>query len=453
MPGNKRGRPPSRPQPNIIAGPQTICKKCFSIIGRGLTHDCKLKHRTENLIKSLNIPPIVQEKIASSIIKEKMKSVSETTVSLKTGGKPLRISPNIPTPNQLPTFKFQGMSNLMTKRNMSAAAAEDMCSAIRTIFRRKSVEPGIREKIQEHGHLLDEHFKLTNLRFIIKNPNGQQEENDRTTILVQDADNFIQGMIKARGYNPSTSLVKLGLDGGGGFFKITINIIDKEREVKSPTQKSSRRLFSQGVAPETQKDSSVKKLFIIALVPDIPESYENMKVLFNELKLDRVKCVVATDLKLANIVLGLSAHGAIHSCCWCEANSRDWSRGGSIRTLGKIRQNYQNFCQAGGHPKNAQYFYNCIHLPLFSKTDNTSILELIPPPELHLLLGSFNHLYDGLENEWKGATEWAKKTNVQRVAWRGRDGRGHFQGNECRKLLKNLDLLDTMVPLPPKKIC
>ena len=97
MPGNKRGRPPSRPQPNIIAGPQAICKKCFSIIGRGLTHDCKLKHRTENLIKSLNIPPIVQEKIASSIIKEKMKSVSETTVSLKTGGKPLRISPNIHT--------------------------------------------------------------------------------------------------------------------------------------------------------------------------------------------------------------------------------------------------------------------------------------------------------------------------------------------------------------------
>ena len=43
--------------------------------------------------------------------------------------------------------------------------------------------------------------------------------------------------------------------------------------------------------------------------------------------------------------------------------------------------------------------------------DKTPVLELVPPPELHLLLGVVNHVFDSLNKLWKGdkAFNWAKE--------------------------------------------
>ncbi len=447
------GRPqlPKTKETPPSPGPLVLCKRCFGIYGKGYKHECKLTYRADNLEKTLSIPSGVKQKIAVSAIKEGIKTSNSNEAILKTGGRPLRVSPNISKDPPKPIFKFDDMKSLMTKRNMSQAAAGDLCSSIRTTFGRKSVEPAMREKLTEQNQLLDHYFKLTTLKFISKSSNGHNVEIERPAVLVRDMDEFVQDMIKERSYNPATTMVKLGMDGGGGFFKLTLNIIDQENTINSPARKSARRLFSSGAAAEACKDSSVKRLFIIGLIPDIPENYENMEIIFNELKIHQVKFIIATDLKLANIILGLSAHGAVHSCSWCEANSREWSKGGNLRSLGRIRECFQRFCNSGANLKNAQHFLNCIHLPLLLLDDTTLVLDIIPPPELHLLLGAFNHLYDGLEEDWKGASEWTKKCNVQKVAWRGRDGKGHFQGNECRKLLKNLDLLDGMTNLPQKK--
>ena len=47
------------------------------------------------------------------------------------------------------------------------------------------------------------------------------------------------------------------------------------------TTKVKRQCFSDGVAAQQLKDGSVKKLFIIGLVPDIPENYHNVLTLWN----------------------------------------------------------------------------------------------------------------------------------------------------------------------------
>ena len=66
----------------------------------------------------------------------------------------------------------------------------------------------------------------------------------------------------------------------------------------------------------------------------------------------------------------------------------------------------------------------------------------MPPPELHLLLGPVNTMYNGIEKVWPGVTEWSSKHNVIRSEYHG----GMFEGNECRKLLKNIDSLWTLCP-------
>ena len=54
------------------------------------------------------------------------------------------------------------------------------------------------------------------------------------------------------------------------------------------------------------KDSGVKKVFLIAAVADVSESYVNVKKLWMNLGFQNVdrKYTIATDLKLCNILLG-----------------------------------------------------------------------------------------------------------------------------------------------------
>ena len=74
---------------------------------------------------------------------------------------------------------------------------------------------------------------------------------------------------------------------------------------------------------ESYKDSSVQKLIIIALAPDVPENYENVLKIWHLLDLTPLKdygeVKVAADLKLCNLMLGLQSHACRHPCSWCDA--------------------------------------------------------------------------------------------------------------------------------------
>ena len=67
------------------------------------------------------------------------------------------------------------------------------------------------------------------------------------------------------------------------------------------------------------------------------------------------------------------------------------------------------------------------------------ILDVIPPMELHLL-GIVNHLFKILSDLWPGAKECPAELHIQLQQYYG----GHFNGNDCHKLLKNIDILQRM---------
>ena len=60
--------------------------------------------------------------------------------------------------------------------------------------------------------------------------------------------------------------------------------------------------------------------------------------------------------------------------------------------------------------------------------------------ELHLLIGVVNHLFKNLCQVWQNADEWPKMINIQQQPFHG----GQFAGNECRKLLRNVDSLQQL---------
>ena len=65
----------------------------------------------------------------------------------------------------------------------------------------------------------------------------------------------------------------------------------------------------------------------------------------------------------------------------------------------------------------------------------------MPTPELHLLIGPANTLYDGLE-VWLQSEDRLTLCNVKKVEFHG----GKFEGSNSRELLKKADQLRGLCP-------
>jgi len=237
--------------------------------------------------------------------------------------------------------------------------------------------------------------------------------------------------------------LKIGADGGGGFLKICLNI---QIQSQSPSNGRKRMKLSDGVASKTLKDSGVKKLFILAIVPNVEENYTNVLTLWRLLQLTNPSTLspycIATDLKLANIMVGLMAHGSAHPCTWCDVAKPDLWSTGQLRTLGSIKEKFRDWSSAGGVLNKAKYHGNCVHEPIFMGAADKKVIDIIPLPELHLMIGPVNTLFNALIKKWPEALQWADTCSVTREAIHG----GSFTGNSCRKLLRNVNQLEQMCP-------
>lgn len=209
-------------------------------------------------------------------------------------------------------------------------------------------------------------------------------------------------------------LIKIGIDGGGGFLKITISLL----------------LENHSEPTDSFKDGGVKRLLILAVVPDIPEKYEFIKLIWiNLLKLDGMRCVIAGDLKIINVIIGIMAHSSSNPCPYCEVLKKELStNSGPQRTIGSIRAN----CCTEKIKKAC-----CIHNPLIHGSDEELILTICPPPPLHLSLGIVNAVYKAVEQkspDW--ADLWAQSAHV-----RHQERAYGFTGRACYRLINAAGVL------------
>ena len=154
--------------------------------------------------------------------------------------------------------------------------------------------------------------------------------------------------------------------------------------------------------------------------------------------------VIATDLKLANLLLGLMSHGSSHPCTWCDSSKSSLRFKGNLRTLGSLNDAFWRWYDETDQDKSkAKHFGNVIHCPILRGESSERVIDLLPPPELHLLIGPFNKMFKELEKEWPEAMTWPRTCFVEREAIHG----GLFNGNSCKKLLSKIDALRSMCPL------
>ena len=142
-------------------------------------------------------------------------------------------------------------------------------------------------------------------------------------------------------------------------------------------------------------------------------------------------------MKIINIICGLQTYSSMHHCTWCDVKSKCLAKSAYLRTLGSVKPSLKPFQQSDGIVDNPKLFGNVILKPIISGPDNVLLLEIIPPMELHLFLGVINNFFKILNITWVEAVKWPAALLIQVCPYH----EGQFNGNECRKLPKNADVL------------
>jgi hypothetical protein len=384
-----------------------------------------------------------KEQIISSLVKDKLTDEHKTksaTLSLiqPNGGQSLTIVVK-PTNAEQGSSKQQLLSakdflKLQANFNLSQKTTCGIASAIRVATKkRKAVEPNLQKKLSIKIHSLDKYFSILKIDFV-KIKCGDSADADELVVYCKDLNGLIQYVKQER--QSSEVHLKFGIDGGGGFLKICLSIQSTNNNEKSG---SCRQKYEEGIAAKRFKDTGVKKIFILGLAQSSQENYENVSKLWSVINVNDFDGTIATDLKLANILVGIMSHSSLFPCTWCYAMKDKLDECGALRTISNSKEYFTKWSQAGAVKSKAKCFKNCIHPPIVRTTLDKPFLDIIPPPELHLMLGVVNTLFTHMMVDFeKEALTWAKSCNVQREVTHGGTG---FKGNACKTLLEKVDIL------------
>ena len=423
----KRGRRPStKTDPDHVV---KICSNCFEKIYRGSGHSAEQCKRASRRTKVANIQDLTSP---TTLKRASLRVEKETATPL---GRPRKIAKV--KKNLLSALDCAGIQqDLALSGTQTKILLHDLRLASGS---RKIVEEYTLKTIRERNHRLDEFFELKELVYKREDKETKESKNvEVPTVVCSDLPALIEKIMDVRGReeNVDSILVKISIDGGGGFLKFCISIFD----IDDPSPKTSSTL--------TKK----KFLIVIALAPNISEDYVNVKRLWLNSGVDKLhrKYTIATDLKLCNVLLGMMSHSSCHPCCWCEITKEALHKKGKQRTIESLMNLFFDFFDSKSDKKDAKKFGNVIHPPMISDdiSDKTPVIAVIPPPELHLLIGPVNKMYSELEAFWPACEEWLDLCNVKKEDYHG----GTFAGNACRKLLKNVARLEALnIPEKYKK--
>lgn len=278
------------------------------------------------------------------------------------------------------------------------------------------------------------YFTVEKILVDVKQGNAYGKEL-RSFAYCTDTKTFIMEVAKKRNIALDQLFVKFGCDGGGNSLKLCVTIASKE-ELKD-RKKSMVNL------------AGVKKLFLIGIMINTPETHENLRKLFQKCDLlDPTEIAtdvwIPTDLKVVNKSIGLQEHSCGFPCCYCEVPKSNFRQNAPSRTFGSIRENNEHWVAAGSDLKQAAQFKNCVAKPILQEIPNCApVIEIYPPPELHLMLGAFNHIYKKIiQVDQENVLRWTKKCGVTP------GGRcGDFNGNQTKKLMARWrELRDYIIP-------
>ena len=163
---------------------------------------------------------------------------------------------------------IKGMSSIQADLNLSVRQVHLLSKDLRQeASSRTLIEPGWKEKLYNINHKLDDHFELRLLQYT----DNQNEHFNRWTVMCSDLSDFVDYLIRERNLDTSSMILKIGVDGSGGFLKVTLLAFD--------FSDSNSKFMNSGA----------RKCFLIGIVPCVSENYINVKRLWVNIGIDRLQ--------------------------------------------------------------------------------------------------------------------------------------------------------------------
>ncbi|XP_047130336.1 uncharacterized protein LOC105848372 [Hydra vulgaris] len=356
---------------------------------------------------------------------ERENIVSGEQFVLSTGGNLLSVTvgvnENKSKRKKVNQVSFQIIMELSNVLELSKNKTKKLCSTLRSNL--TGVESNINIKMTELQDTLETLYKCKTEEFL-----DGDEIVVRDIVYVKNSTEFIKFIIDERGIDTPNAIARISIDGGQNFLKVIINVFDPKNHYSSS---------------EMYKDSGVKRCFILAIVEMVSEDNGNLQKLLELLKLEEVDFSLAFDLKCANSVFGLSSHSGKYACLYCEGECSLKAR--KLRTLGSIDLCYDQYVCEGKKRRKMQDYKNVINPRLiYLKENQETILEhIVPPPELHIMMGVVDKLCTMLLCVWPPFQNWLK---THYILMRGYHGVG-LDGNNANKFMSLLDVLERDVTL------
>jgi hypothetical protein len=215
------------------------------------------------------------------------------------------------------------------------------------------------------------------------------------------------------------------MDGGKGILKVTMSLLSDSN--------STGEYF---------KETGSRKIFLLAVVPDVPETYEVCSEVFASLPNLPKRFKFSADLKVINLVLGLGSHASMYPCpfCYYKKGSTDAFENRRLEDICTLNEQWQTIGK--GVLTSLRTYKNCVHKPISIFPSTGNVIDIVAIPELHILIGITNKMFKEAMKEWPDILEWPKSLHLVRGDYHNQD----FEGNEARKLLKNCDKLKSLIP-------
>ena len=415
------------------------CDRCHSRIGKGLKHHCTNSTSFSNICNIVNDPSNSKlgEAVASKVLKEAPKSADGSVSLHQYSGKPLKVNTSAAFPaSPKPQVSLLDLIKLQIDNNFGDAQTRNVATFINGIFGRGAVEPYFQEKLSFAYNFFEDDFSVSTPTFTSTGKTPILFES--TLIHVNNLGDFIMKVFEERGLNYQDYDVKLGIDKGQGILKFTVSFAPK---AEADVNGYSENCFAK---------QSVNDLFIVAACSGVEETPSNLRIILELIGASDAKFFYIGDLKVINMLAGIQSHSCMHPCYACVQHKDHLGDGpSSQRTVGSTMADHDAFLRTSQKPADSQAHNNVKFHPLIcldaSDLDDPSklsvpLLFLIPPPELHLMLGPFKDFYRELLKIFPEAAKWPLHVFKTEHPWHG----GEYNGNDIRDLLACVDFLQSL---------
>ena len=436
----------------------SVCGKCQCEIARGKAHSCTVAASSVNIVdKALQLPGKQQQQVITGLLKHQQgiqpsSSSSSKTLLLSTKGKQVRVSVNPPKEKNI-LFSEDSLDELQgALGNLSNSKMRIVTNWVRCHAGRKAVPLHYRKHLTERSQLAKELFKVKKVEM-----DGYKGSKVKRDVVYANATELVDFVAEKRGYSGEV-FVKAMADGGRNFLKVCLTVLPENLDSDTETVPKVSSYSEGGTAAKhaNGKLTGVKKLIMLAIVPDIPETNYNMELLVNLTELNEVSHIFVADFKLLLIMIGKQNAVSTYPCPYCLIPLRILRGSDPLvldipseeipaLTFGQLDKDLQLLKgKFQGDRKKGMFSHSTVASSVLKADGNVRVLDKCPLDELHILTGFVNHtFFKGLVPAvgYEVAMKWPKILNLVTKDYHGEV----FEGNACRKLLSSTSTLIKLI--------